>query len=56
MKVTFELSKNDLKFFRSRLKQVRVKGGSRDESVVIRGAAKLAKDAHKHYADKALLF
>ena len=28
MKVSFELSKKDLRFFRSRLKQVRTAGGS----------------------------
>jgi len=45
MKVSFELSNKDLRFFRERLRQVRTGKGAQDESVVIHGAAKLAKEA-----------
>ena len=45
MKVSFELSNKDLRFFRERLKQVRRGHGTRDESAVIHGAATLAKEA-----------
>ena len=45
MKVTFELSKSDLRFFRDRLKQVRGKGDPQNESVIIDGATDLAKEA-----------
>jgi len=45
MKVSFELSPRDLRFFRDRLKQVRASQGSHDESVVIRGAADMVEEA-----------
>jgi uncharacterized membrane protein YkvA (DUF1232 family) len=45
MKVSFELSKRDIRFFRDRLKQVRASDTSKDEEVVIRGAVDLVKEA-----------
>jgi hypothetical protein len=45
MKVSFELSASDIRYFRDRLKQVRKSESSRDEQLVIRGAAKLLTDA-----------
>jgi uncharacterized membrane protein YkvA (DUF1232 family) len=45
MKVSFELSKRDIQFFRDRLKQVRASDASKDEAVVIRGAIDLVKEA-----------
>ena len=45
MKVSFELSKRDLRFFRERLKQVRSSGKSLDESVVIHGAESMVEEA-----------
>jgi uncharacterized membrane protein YkvA (DUF1232 family) len=45
MKVSFELSASDIRYFRDRLKQVRKSESSRDEQLVIRGAAKLVTDA-----------
>ncbi|MBW2715565.1 MAG: DUF1232 domain-containing protein [Deltaproteobacteria bacterium] len=45
MKVSFELSKRDIRFFRDRLKQVRASDASKDEEVVIRGAIDLVKEA-----------
>ena len=45
MKVSFELSPKDIRYFRDRLKQVREGDGSRNESAVIRGAANLMKEA-----------
>ena len=45
MKVSFELSPSDIRYFRDRLKQVRAGGGSRNEPVVIRGAENLVKEA-----------
>jgi hypothetical protein len=40
MKVSFELSPSDIRFFRDRLKQVR----SSDESVVLDGAANVVQE------------
>jgi uncharacterized membrane protein YkvA (DUF1232 family) len=45
MKVSFELSPSDIRYFRDRLKQVRASDGSRNEPVVIRGATNLVKQA-----------
>jgi len=45
MKVSFELSPSDIRYFRERLKQVRASDGARDEAVVIRGAASLVEEA-----------
>jgi uncharacterized membrane protein YkvA (DUF1232 family) len=45
MKVSFELSKRDIRFFRERLKEVRASDSASDESVVIRGAVDLVKEA-----------
>jgi uncharacterized membrane protein YkvA (DUF1232 family) len=45
MKVSFELSPRDIRFFRDRLKQVRASDSSSNESVVIRGAVDLVKEA-----------
>ena len=45
MKVSFELSPRDIRFFRDRLKQVRAGDGASDERVVIREAAKLVKES-----------
>jgi uncharacterized membrane protein YkvA (DUF1232 family) len=45
MKVSFELSASDIRYFRDRLKQVRKSDSSRDEQLVIRGAEKLLTDA-----------
>jgi uncharacterized membrane protein YkvA (DUF1232 family) len=45
MKVSFELSKRDLRFFRERLKQVRGSGKSLDEAVVIHGAESMVEEA-----------
>jgi uncharacterized membrane protein YkvA (DUF1232 family) len=45
MKVSFELSASDIRYFRDRLKRVRKSEGSRDEQLVIRGAEKLVEDA-----------
>ncbi len=45
MKVSFELSPRDIRFFRERLKQVRGSDGASNERVVIREAAKLVKES-----------
>jgi len=45
MKVSFELSPRDIRFFRERLKQVRASESASDEEVVIRGAVDLVKEA-----------
>ena len=45
MKVSFELSPRDIRFFRERLKQVRASDSSSDESVVIQGAVDLVEEA-----------
>jgi len=45
LKVSFELSKRDIRFFRDRLKQVRVSEGASNEKVVIREAANLVKES-----------
>jgi uncharacterized membrane protein YkvA (DUF1232 family) len=45
MKVSFELSPRDIRFFRDRLKQVRESEGASDESVVIQGAVDLVAEA-----------
>jgi uncharacterized membrane protein YkvA (DUF1232 family) len=45
MKVSFELSPRDIRFFRDRLKQVRASDSSSDESVVIQGAVDLVDEA-----------
>jgi uncharacterized membrane protein YkvA (DUF1232 family) len=44
MKVSFELSASDIRYFRDRLEQVRKSVGVRDEQLVIRSAAKLVKE------------
>ncbi len=45
MKVSFELSPRDIRFFRDRLRQVRASDSSSNESVVIREAVNLVKEA-----------
>jgi uncharacterized membrane protein YkvA (DUF1232 family) len=45
MKVSFELSPRDIRFFRDRLKQVRAGDSSSNESAVIRGAVELVEEA-----------
>ncbi len=45
MKVSFELSPRDIRFFRDRLKQVRASDSSGDEQAVIRGAMDLVEEA-----------
>jgi uncharacterized membrane protein YkvA (DUF1232 family) len=45
MKVSFELSPRDIRFFRDRLKQVRASDSATDERVVIRGAMDLVEEA-----------
>jgi uncharacterized membrane protein YkvA (DUF1232 family) len=45
MKVSFELSPRDIRFFRDRLKQVRASDSSSNESVVIQGAVDLVEEA-----------
>jgi uncharacterized membrane protein YkvA (DUF1232 family) len=45
MKVSFELSPRDIRFFRERLKQVRASDSSSNEQVVIRGAMDLVEEA-----------
>jgi len=45
MKVSFELSPKDIRFFRERLKQVRTGAHSHDEAAVILGAADMVQDA-----------
>jgi uncharacterized membrane protein YkvA (DUF1232 family) len=45
MKVSFELSPRDIRFFRDRLKQVRSSDSASDESVVIQGAVDLVDEA-----------
>jgi uncharacterized membrane protein YkvA (DUF1232 family) len=45
MKVSFELSASDIRYFRDRLKQVRKSVSPRKEPLVIRSAAKLVRDA-----------
>ncbi len=45
MKVSFELSPRDIRFFRERLKQVRASASSSNEPLVIRGAKNLVKEA-----------
>lgn len=45
MKVSFELSPRDIRFFRDRLKEVRASDSSSDERTVIRGALDLVKEA-----------
>jgi uncharacterized membrane protein YkvA (DUF1232 family) len=45
MKVSFELSASDIRYFRDRLKRVRQSASPRKEPLVIRSAAKLVRDA-----------
>ena len=45
MKISFELSARDLRYFRDRLKRVRGSGGKQAEHRVIRGAAQVVEDA-----------
>ena len=45
MKVSFELSDSDIRYFRDRLREVRSKETAQDENVVIRRAAKLVQKA-----------
>ena len=45
MKVSFELSPRDIRFFRDRLKEVRTGDSASDEKAVIRGAVDLVKEA-----------
>ena len=45
MKVSFELSASDIRYFRDRLKQVRKSVSPHNEPLVIRSAAKLVEDA-----------
>ena len=45
MKVSFELSASDIRYFRDRLKQVRKSVSPHNEPLVIRSAAKLVRDA-----------
>ncbi len=45
MKVSFELSPRDIRFFRDRLKQVRASDNVAKEAAVIRGAANLVQEA-----------
>jgi len=45
MKVSFELSPRDIRFFRERLKQVRAGDSSSNEQAVIRGAMDLVEEA-----------
>ncbi len=45
MKVSFELSASDIRYFRDRLKQVRQSGSAREEQFVIQGAENLVGDA-----------
>ncbi len=45
MKVSFELSPRDIRFFRERLKQVRASDSSSNEQAVIRGAMDLVEEA-----------
>jgi uncharacterized membrane protein YkvA (DUF1232 family) len=45
MKVSFELSPRDIRFFRDRLKEVRASDTASDEQAVIRGAVDLVKEA-----------
>jgi len=45
MKVSFELSPRDIRYFRERLKQVSASAGARNEPIVIDGAEKLVTQA-----------
>ena len=45
MKVSFELSARDIRYFRDRLKRIRASGGKRAEHKVIRNATKLVENA-----------
>ena len=45
MKVSFELSASDIRYFRDRLRQVRKSVSPSNEPLVIRSAAKLVRDA-----------
>ena len=45
MKVSFELSPRDIRYFRERLQRVRAGGGARDEDTVIRLARELFEQA-----------
>lgn len=45
IKVSFELTKRDMKYFRERLKRTRSSRGERDEALVIDRAAGLVKEA-----------
>ncbi len=45
MKVSFELSPRDIRFFRDRLKEVRAGDSASDEQAVIRGAVDLVEEA-----------
>ncbi len=47
MKVSFELSPRDLRYFRERLKRVREGDGARDEETVIRLATEVVEEAVK---------
>ncbi len=47
MKVSFELSPRDLRYFRERLKRVREGDGARDEESVVRLAIQLVEEAVK---------
>jgi uncharacterized membrane protein YkvA (DUF1232 family) len=45
MKISFELSKSDIRFFRERLKQVSSSDGASNEPEVLRGAATVVQEA-----------
>jgi len=45
IKVSFELNKNDIKYFRARLKRSREAAGAQDDAAVIEGAAALVGEA-----------
>ena len=45
MRVSFELSARDVKYFRERLRQVRTSKNAQDEAIVIEGAQSLVKEA-----------
>ena len=45
MKVTFELSPKDIHYFRERLKRIRQSLEKTDESVVLRGAENMMREA-----------
>jgi len=47
MKVTFELSKKDLGYFRTRLKSIRASRSEDDEETILQGAEQLLVEAHE---------